>query len=175
MYGYRTKHAILKDYVEKQEKGLIEGRKEGLRFTLPNFLEELNPRKKRIVLCCLMELMEGDEYFKTYKIEPSFVGMTKKGLSALGNRYFLRKQNKLVWKIIVSFLMTGSTLAIALVTTITLLRGDKEINKLRLELEKIRLKQSELQVSPNPNIPHLQNYHQPNTKDSVKLSVTPTK
>lgn len=69
--------------------------------------------------------------------------------------------------------MTASTVVVAIITTITLLRGDKQIDKLRKELEQMRSDQQAMRATTNPSTTNPKNGHLTTPTDGSSKKILP--
>jgi hypothetical protein len=157
MYGNITKRLILDTYMKEHDR--VPNRDTLLKMPSNDFMELFKPDKRKDVDRYIAVLRhEGYVAVEKKSDGTLLIKITDAGLSAQGARLFKIKQDDLIIKGVINFLMTASTVAVAIITTITLLRGDKQIDKLRQELEQLRSAQSKSQVTTSPNIQDQKNY-----------------
>ena len=167
MYGYRTKHKLLETYLKSALKS--DGQIPLDHFVkMRAFCKQVAGKKDGLAAQFLLHLsLEGCfELTDIPKEHDMKVTITNKGINLGMSEYFRIKQHEFLWKAIMNILMTAATVAVAIVTIITLTKDITQLKSLEERLKRIEQLPKENREAASPNKADLQNSSPTKPKDS---------
>ena len=181
MYGYRTKHKILTEYLKRVQKdspkdGNLDPTHTVLYKQFAREIGKKEPKSGYIAQQMFVLLMEGYLHYGKKHTEPDDIeiSITPKGMNAAMGEVFKIKQNEWFWRAFMNILMTIANVAVAITAIWALTKDNGEVQRLEERLNKLEKVLYTPQVKANPNTLHLQNNSQPTTIDTEKKTFKPT-
>lgn len=169
MYGYRTKHKILKEYLSNLTKIAKNGEPNYDHFVfLKEFSRQLGKTEKKAgkVAQYLSNMaLEGLFELKNNVAKNDMqVTITSNGVNAALSETYTIKQNEFFWKAFMNITMTLANVAVAITAIWALTKETGESKILEERMKLLEQVQKVKEVKANPSSPQTQDYRQPNSK-----------
>jgi len=179
MYGYRTKHKILIEYLKELKKDSPKGGDLDIKHTvnLKVFCNNLGKNEKqRGYIAQQMSNLTMDGYLSMQQSvgkEDMDVTITPMGVNAVLSELYKIKQHEWFWKAFMNTVMTVANVAVAVTAVWALTKDNDELQKIEERVSKLEKAQKSIQVKANPSIAPTIQSDQTNPINNVKKTSTP--
>lgn len=168
MYWNRTKHKILKYYMDEITRAEV--KVPPPKILLTKYAKSIEGVNENVAATLLMDMMyEG--YFTFYNVPPpqhdQLIEITNHGIATFIGERLLRKNSDIFWKGAMNIFITLANIAVAVTAIWALTKEPAGLQKLEERLRKIELVPTQDKGTTSPNMGQKQNFGQPTTKTSL--------